>query len=304
MAELLVKIGPGSNYTDGDVLEAFSDRRIACTHAQHICHPRRADRNQSGLILRDSLAERYLEIVSEFRFERISATEIERITLATGARERFGPESIDVRLFIRRRKVKLDHLLFGEDGAEVWFGGRTNVDAANVARVWDDIEIRTKHRRRDERHVLWTMGRLDIRSHLAIRVDPMDDIEAASYREPQFAVDGNGRYRWERIVDDGTRAELGVSDDQTAPPDQRPGWQLITAARRRRKVDWQRFLPAIAATRRDVTDPRTPIGHEYDEPGGPRYTSKTQIHQRKTEITRKPPRGDRPANLKPKRGKQ
>lgn len=287
MAELLIKIGDGANYSDGDVLCAFSDRAITCVHAQHICHHKRAKRNQSGLLVRDSLTAAFMDRVSQYRFERVSATEIERILLTDGTRERFGAESIDVRLFVRRRKANPNCIMFGEDGREVWYGGRTDFSLPAIAKVWDHIESNSDNRRSDEKHRLWSMGRLDIRSHLAIRTEAMDDDDAQSFTEPQYEVDDAGRFVWKMLSDDGTEKAIGVSDSMDAAPDERNGWKLSTAAKRRRKVNWQRFTAALKSSRREIEDKNIPVGHEHDEPDGKRYTSLSQPLQMKTEVSRK-----------------
>lgn len=184
MAELLLKVDAGSGYDDGDILCAFNRRAIRCCHAQHICHPKQARRNASGLIVVEDVLLDWYEVTHQFRFERVSATEVERVTIATGERERLGAkpnekgEAIDVRLFVRRRKLKPTHRLFGEDGHEIWYGGRIDFGVDAVERVWDAIEGKTEHRRNAAEFVRWPMGRLDVRSHLPIAVDEFDDAEA------------------------------------------------------------------------------------------------------------------------------
>jgi hypothetical protein len=95
-------------------------------------------------------------------------------------------ETIDVRLFIRRRKQRPDHYLFGEDGAEVWYGGRIDMGETAIGRVWDAIEAKTEHRRTHPVFERWPMGRLDVRSHLPIAVDEFDDAEAEELVSPEI----------------------------------------------------------------------------------------------------------------------
>jgi len=82
MAELALKIGAGANYRDGDILAAFNSRFIRCVHAQHICHVKNAG---GGIgVLRDNshVARDWFEHTHQYRFERVSRTKINRITLA------------------------------------------------------------------------------------------------------------------------------------------------------------------------------------------------------------------------------
>lgn len=287
MAELLIKIGDGAHYSDGDVLCAFSDRAVACVHAQHICHHRKSKRNQSGLIVAGSLTQDFMEQVSQYRFERISATEIHRTLLADGSVKTFGPGAIDVRLFVRRRKANPNCMMFGEDGREVWYGGRSDFSSLAVGRVWDRIEAKSNHRRSEEKHTLWRMGRLDVRSHLAIRTEPMDDTEAESFIEPQYEIDDSGRFVWSLSGDDGAEKESAVTDSLQLPPDDRQGWKPSKSAKRRRKVNWQRFVSAVGKQRQEIEDPLVMVGHEHDDEDGKRWTSLTQPLQMKTEVSRK-----------------
>jgi hypothetical protein len=183
MAELLLKIGPGANYEDGDVLCAFNRRAIRCVHAQHLCHLRTAPRNASGLLLTTSIAHDWYEATHQYRFERISANQIRRTVIATGESEVFGStpnakgEAIDVRLFVRRRKLQADHYLFGEDGHEVWYGGDVDFSDKALDQVWKSIEKKTEHKERDDAFQLWPAGMVELRSHLFVPVDDFDDSE-------------------------------------------------------------------------------------------------------------------------------
>jgi len=286
MAELLLKINDGANYEDGDCLCAFSDRHIACVHSQMICSPKKAKRNASGLLEQGSLTWHWMRETYQYLFRRVSASEIVRIDRATNERERFGPEAIDVRLFIRRRKRQERHLLFGEDGREVWFGGRSDFSAPILQRIWNKIEQDTPHRRNDARRSLWPMGRLDIRSHLAVRTDAITEKQVADFTEPQYEVDDSGDFVWDLLEGEEVKESQSTASMET-PPDERPGWRLAIAQKRRRKIVWRELLADIAETESKVRDPNEPIGHEIDEPEGRRYTSKSQINQRLTKINKK-----------------
>ena len=78
MAELLLKVDDGSNYEDGDVLCAFNRRRIRWCHAQHLTTIRYDVFNGDGLRPVGSLAQKALELTKQYRFRRISRTEVRR----------------------------------------------------------------------------------------------------------------------------------------------------------------------------------------------------------------------------------
>lgn len=190
MAELLIKVGAGANFEDGDILCAFNRRRIRCCHAQHICHVRVAPRNGGGLIRTDAVARDWFEATHEYRFERVSPNELDRVTIATGERERLSDkpnakgQAIDVRLFIVRRKRRPDNYLFGEDGAEIWYGGRIDVSHAKLDLVWQAIEAKSPHRENDEDFQVWPAGIQELKSHLFVPVVDFSDVEAEALVEP------------------------------------------------------------------------------------------------------------------------
>lgn len=288
MAELLIKIGDGANYTDGDVLCAFSDRHIACVHAQMICHKDRSQRNGSGWIVRGELSETLLAETMQYRFERISATEVRRVEQATNQSEIFGPSHIDVRQYLVRRRKHAKNLIFGEDGSEVWYGGRTDYTMPTVRKVWNKIERDTPNRLRDEKHSLWSMGRMDIRHHLAIRTVAITEKDVADFTEPQYEVDDNGNFVWD--LNDGDQVtESGTTTAIDSPPDDRPGWQIAVASKRRQKIAIADILGDIAEAESDVRDAAKAIGQEINENGAMRYTSKVQPSQAKARINKKPP---------------
>ena len=113
MAEITLQINDGPNHDEGDVWTAYSDRRISQVHLERLCHPRTARRNSSGLILTRDLHFDFCQLTHQYRFQQVSPTEAIRRDLWTGEEERFGPEYWDLRLFLRRRRQKPDHRIFG-----------------------------------------------------------------------------------------------------------------------------------------------------------------------------------------------
>ena len=180
MAELMLKIGNGSHYEDGDILCAFNDRRIQLVHAEHICHVKRAGtQNGSRLRPNDSLARMFLERTRQYRFERFSRAEVKRVTIATGEEATFGPTAnasgqyIHVQEHVDRMLRHPGHAVFGEPGRETWYGGRTvaTVDVADA--IWSEIEKRTGYGRADCKH--WPAGPQELKSHLFLCVDDFPD---------------------------------------------------------------------------------------------------------------------------------
>ena len=248
MAEILLKIRPGSGYVDGDVLCAFTDRHIRCVHAEHICHPQHAGFTRDG-IRPAGLSERFLDCVYQYRFERLNRTQVKRVeTDVLGqviAEDVFGPESIDVAVFVARRLKHPKHRIFGKAGREAWHGGRTDVSLSAVNKSWELIQAHSDHRDRNpcpfcgEDHLLWPMGRLDIRVHLPVQTVGFTDEEAAALVSPVIELDDNG----EPIV------------DESGSPKHK--------AKRKFKVDWRReLLGPLGLIEADVLDPKKPIGRE------------------------------------------
>jgi hypothetical protein len=195
MAELLLKIGDGANYEDGDILCAFNDRRIQLVHAEHICRVGKAG-TQNGNRLRpnDSLTRMFLEKTRQYRFERISRAEVKRVTIATGQQATFGPmaaaggEHMHVQEHVDRLLRHPRHAVFGEPGREIWYGGRTRHTHDALDAIWSEIEERTEYRRADHRR--WPAGEQDLVSHLLITVDDFSDADAAELVAP---LDAPGR---------------------------------------------------------------------------------------------------------------
>lgn len=193
MAELAIKVGSNLGtqaYKDGDILCAFNSRRIRCTHAQHICDYRKIGRNGGGLIVSSSVAKDFFDHTHQYKFQRISKTEIKRITLSDMSEEALSDkpnvkgEQIAVEEFIRRRKMRSDHYLFGNIGSEFWYGGRKDFSNAKMDLVWNAIETKTPLR--ESNHTLWPTGAQDLKVHLFLSVDDFDDSETENLVESEI----------------------------------------------------------------------------------------------------------------------
>jgi len=192
MAELILKVGDhvgDTAYKDGDILCAFNDCRIHCVHAQHICHPDKMSFNSAGLRDADNLLDVYLKNTYQYKFQRVSDHEIKRILLLDMSEEIIGAipnskgEYMAVMSFIARRKKHARHRIFGTDGAEFWYGGRTTITDAINTTIWDEIESRTTKLKAD--HSLWPLTDNEKKSHFAITVDDFDNAEAGLLVAPE-----------------------------------------------------------------------------------------------------------------------
>jgi hypothetical protein len=227
MADLLLKVGASNGYADGDILGAFNRRRIRCVHAEHLCHLDRAGFTPAGLRPLDALARDLREVCCQYRFERVSRAEVERVEIATGARVRFGSvpvevdgqrQHMDVEAFVRRRKRHSRHGIFGTPGSEQWYGGRTDRSDAKLSLVWQAIEAKTPRLETESEFQRWPMGRLDIRVHLPIQVVEFDDAEAEALIAPELdtsdAENPVTLQRRQRMIN--INAALGLSQAQLA----------------------------------------------------------------------------------------
>jgi hypothetical protein len=224
MAELALKIGAGANYIDGDILCAFNSRRIRCVHAQHICHVKNAGGGIGALRDNAHVARDWFEHMRQYRFERVSRTEIKRILLSSmkevlidGTPKLIDGkmQHMDVSLYIVRRLAHKRHKIFGSPGAEVWYGGRTDVSDAKLTLVWNAIETKTAFREVD--FPLWPVGSQDLISHLFVTVDDFNEAEADDLVSPEL--------------------------DLTDPKDP------IVVKKRRRYIDWKASIDSAEHTK-------------------------------------------------------
>ncbi len=227
MAELTLKIGAGANYVDGDILAAFNSRRIRCVHAQHICHVKNAGGGIGALRDNAHVARDWFEHTHQYRFERVSRTEIKRILLFDMNEVLFDNtpklvdgkmQHMDVELYVNRRMLHNLHKIFGTPGAEVWYGGKTDVSDTKLSLVWNAIETKTAFR--EVNFPLWPAGSKDLISHLFVTVDDFDEAEASDLVSP----------------------ELDLTD-----PD-----NPITVKKRRRHIEWKTVIDSKEHT--DIED--------------------------------------------------
>lgn len=196
MAEVLLIVHPTPKYEDGDVLCAFSRRRIRDVHAQHICDQRHVARNRDGWLPLDCLTRRYLEATCEYRNERIARQAVMRTNLFTGDadvitdRLNARGEATDVEMYLRRRAAHRDkegtpkNLVFGTDGAEVWYGGRTRAGDAQLDQVWTQIEQHSPFR--EVAHRTYPLSDYERREWLVLPVEDFTEDEGAALVAPEM----------------------------------------------------------------------------------------------------------------------
>lgn len=235
IAELLINVHDTGTLDDGDVLCAFNSRRRRCAHLDHVCHLNNVGKTREGLRPLGCSARWLRELTHQYKFQRVSRTEVERHNLWTGDIELFGAEYMDVPLFIERRLKHERHAIFGKRGKEFWFGGKVKQAHEDLDAVWlkvSEIEGRVED---EEEFQLWPMGRLDIRSHLAIRVEDFTDDVRADLESP-------------------------LTEEIDSEP--------VTRKIRNVKAKWRQMLVGVQERVRDVKDRQKPIGKEWQEGSG------------------------------------
>lgn len=280
MAELLLKVGAGANYEDGDCLCAFNQRRIKACHAEHVCHYQWAGFTSEGLRPDQSLARKMLDRVYTYRFERVGPHQVRRIKsdyMGNVVEETLhGPPEIDVEQYVRRRKKHAKHRIFGRDGAEVWHGGSSDMSVAAIDTVWVDIQTDSDHRTQSggcphcgQDHSLWAMGRLDVRHHLAVQVNELTDEETHAMVTPHNAEFRPGQPV--RDPDGGIITPSFSNDRQWEHPtgkwvyeQEEDGTVRVEFGKRNIKIDWKaEALPRIGKTEQQVSNKDELVGREH-----------------------------------------
>jgi len=236
MAELVLKVGNSKVYEDGDVVDAFNRRRTRCVHAEGICHVKLVEKQSNGRRVANSLAEMFRQQTYQYRFERVSLKAVKRINQWTLDEDVFSDvsvkgEYIHVQNFVNRGLRHDCHVIFGEPGAEIWYGGKTKVDSVAMDAVWAEIEQRTAIREMD--YVLWPCGLCDLKEHFFVSVNEFDDMTLEDFKAPllditQLTSDGQPTRVKKRKNNINWRKDLGISsrtimdiEDLSKPIDKR-----------------------------------------------------------------------------------
>jgi hypothetical protein len=207
---------------------AMNQHKIQSVHAQHICHIKNMGFNSDGLRPIDCLTDVLLKNVYKYKFQRISQTEIKRITLATLEEEIIGPkpnakgEYMHVASFIRRRKQHARHRIFGAEDNEYWYGGSINDSLTKRLPVWQEIEARTGLKKAD--YTKWPWTEAEMRKYLITPVDDFNDIEQSELESPLTQGD----------------------------PDK--GEEIVKLKRRKNQVLWKTKLGLTTKFKKDIED--------------------------------------------------
>lgn len=292
MAEIIVSVRDQGNYRDGDVICAFSDKRIERVNQEHICSKKLQARGDHGYLPINSLPYKLLHKTKQYWFVRQNKDTVRRYTLADMTFEDFTKPDIDVEYYLFRRRKHAQNLVFGVEGSEEWFGGRTLTDRPALNRCWDFIEADTPEGRDDALCKLWPYGRLDVRHFLPMRVDRMTDKQADDWVEPQYFDNRDDKIRWER-EDRNQNIIVGYADDHITPPDNKQGWEPKVARKRRQRIDWKARIAAdMGETESRAKDVHIAIGDSVVQNGRPRCKSIDQTEQLDTRVNKKAKRRD------------
>ena len=249
MGELAVKIGTHGAFDpfdDGDVLQAFNKRMIQWVHAQHVFWPRVNGRRVGGLqAVGYPLLEQSLALCSQYKWERVSESEVCRTNLRTGSVVTYGskpvpdPDDPEQEIFLHvREHFRHKHdsgktPLFGQMNREIEYGGSIASDSGTVGKVWDAIEAATDLKRTAFNR--WPAGTNDLKEFLFVCVDDFDDDEARELESPLTEP--------APITDDDGTGERVVRE-------------------RKHGVDWRRYvLPSVSSlvSAADIENPKRTI---------------------------------------------
>jgi len=193
MAELRLIVSTNGTYEDGDVREAFNNRRIGQVHMEHICNLNNFGFNSDGLRPTGTLGELMYATTKKFKFTRVSKTEIIKLDLETldewlidSTPHAETKEYMHVDQYIRARIRHGNHIIFGTLGAEVWYGGKTTVTQAELDTVWTAIQNETGKGRAHSDYKFYPFSRNESKTCLALQVDDFDDATAADLVQPLY----------------------------------------------------------------------------------------------------------------------
>jgi len=200
MADLLLICQPHAKYEDGDILFAFSERRISSCHVEEACHIKRAPRERSGHCVRGTRQEDLEAARYSHRIERDGRDFVRYINQATGDEFIIGSEPVEVpdqHGRVRPMHMHVDEYfrfllknprnrVFGTAGREVCYGGKHDLPMAKLDVLWQRIEAETPLRKADHTH--FPITPVEKRLFLPVRMGPMSDAEADDLVRPMLDV--------------------------------------------------------------------------------------------------------------------
>jgi len=220
---------------NGDIIYAFNNRRILQIHAYVICWPRVNGLKVGGYITGQPFApllEKYLAHIHPWKFIRTGMTHAKAIALRDmpdkgilKGQEVDASKTADINNYVFRRRVKGKQPLFGTNGREIWYGGRSDLSVACINKIWDDIENDTPKVRVD--HMRMPLDNTTRNCHLWIPVPDFTDDERHSYEE--------------------------AVHDNTDPKN------LVLKKHRKRKIDWENLPRLSGDTITKIKNPDIPM---------------------------------------------
>jgi hypothetical protein len=195
-ANLIIYQGddPSGSFEDGDIFLAINVKRMLDVNTQMIIGQNfeNAPRNKDTYVIPDSLEDVYMANTMEYKFERISETEVKRTDLTDNSYAIFSnvPNENNEYMWVQEH---IDHLMssprhkvFGTKGQEYWYGGKTLTDLDRLDTIWVEIEKRTEHRKVDNLDYNFAGDK-----YLRIKVDDFDDA-TRSELESSITADSGG----------------------------------------------------------------------------------------------------------------
>jgi len=191
--DIIVKIGDGAGYLDGDIIHAFNSVRIADVHAYHVVHPKYMQRDARNAIVAGTLLETYLENIMKYKFERTGEKTVRRTNLWTNEVDFLSDvpnakgEQMDVALYIARRLTLKPNQnnMFGDVGSEYWYGGNKRKTDAAMDIIWDEIESRTSV----VRNYNFPFTENETKAYMVLKVDNLTALEATLMSSPELSAE-------------------------------------------------------------------------------------------------------------------
>ena len=194
--ELIIKVGDGAGFENGDVIHARNDQRIQWTHAQHICNKRNFGLTADNYRPTGDLFDAYMEATHTLKFTRTGENTILRSNLLTSATDTLSDvpngagEYIHAARYLKRRRASTNHLIFGHAGGEYWYAKRRSASTAMVSNVWDVIEAHTAHERTNTTYTVFPWTDAELSKHYVINVDNFNNTKMGLYEESLYDLTG------------------------------------------------------------------------------------------------------------------
>lgn len=190
---LCIATKDSNDLEDGDIVHAFNRRDLRQHYAGKICSVKRTPQRAGQLRDSNSLAFKWIEKHSEYKFERLTADTVKRTNLVTLQESVFGPipnehgEHINVQKFIAARLLKGLHTIFGEAGSEIWFGGSRELLDSDFDEIWSQIEFETPYR--ETERLDWPATPAELKMFLWIRTNDFSNTNKDDFLSPMSEAD-------------------------------------------------------------------------------------------------------------------